>query len=48
MYKFNDINGMKKFQELTTHMDKLSKIFHTEKDLDIQTKKVYEENKWLH
>ena len=40
VYKFNDIDGMRKFKELTTHTDKLSKIFDSEKDLDVQTKKI--------
>ena len=39
VYKFTDRESLAKFKTLTTNTNQLSKIFDTEKDLNIQTKK---------
>ena len=40
VYKFNDIESLRTFKELTNNTTQLSKIFETNKSLDVQTKKL--------
>ena len=40
VYKYNDIESLTTFKELTTNTKQLSNIFDTDKDLNIQTKKL--------
>ena len=40
IYKYNDMESLKAFKEHTTNTKELSSIFDTDKDLNIQTKKL--------
>ena len=39
MFKFKDKESLDTFKKLTTYSNQLSKIFETDKDLNLQTKK---------
>ena len=39
VFNFNDTDSLKMFKTLTTETDQMSKIFDTDKNLNVQTKK---------